>query len=345
MSKRLGASGKAVLAGVLGFGSAVGFIAYRRLGASRALPPAIHAARETVDLMSSGAMTVYVDRQGPGRPLVLLHGIHAAGSAMDVKPFFTAFRGRRPVFAPDLPGFGASDRHDHVYSPALYTFAIMQLLEEIATKDAPPDVIALGLSSELAARAARDRPDLFNSLTLVSPTGFSESAPGLEKSDLRRLLLELPIAREGLFGLLAMRASIHHFLARSFAGPIDPGLARYANLTARQPGAQHALAYFLRGELFTPRVAEMIYAKVHVPTLVLHDGDPHTDFAKLERFIALHPAWRHRRIAPTRGLPHFEKPEETFAALEAFWREIAIAPAALERAAESGMPPAEHGLR
>jgi pimeloyl-ACP methyl ester carboxylesterase len=238
------------------------------------------APRETVDLMSSGSMVVYVDRRGSGRPLVLLHGIHPGASAIEMESFFSAYRGKRPVFAPDLPGFGASDRHEHLYSTALYTFAIMQLLQRIATKDAPADVVAMSLSCEFAARAARDRPDLFNSLTLVSPTGFAAAEPK------RR--------------------------SRS---------------------------------LFTPHVAEMVYAKVTVPTLVLH-GRPEADFARLPPFLARHgESWRERRIAATRGVPRFELRGEMFYALEDLWSEIEHALGPVERVSRSGFPHVAAELR
>ncbi|MDB4997527.1 MAG: putative alpha/beta hydrolase [Myxococcaceae bacterium] len=264
------------LVGAFGIGTALGWVALRKLAANvvkREAAPSIYAPRETIDLMSSGTMTVYADRRGSGRPLVLFHGVHPGASAAEVKSIFSAYRAKRPVFAPDLPGFGASNRHDHLYSAALYTFAMMQLLVRLTTRELPADVVAYGLSSEFAARAARDRPDLFNSLTLVAPTGFAT--------------------------------------AETRRGPRD---------------------------LFTPHDADMVYAKVVVPTLVLH-GRSESSFARLEPFLARHArTWRARRLTANGGVPEFEVRGEMFHAVEDLWSDIAHAHGPVERVSHNGFP-------
>ena len=96
-------------------------------------------------------------------PLVLIHSINAAGSRpTSCARSFEAYRGKRDVYALDLPGFGFSERADRVYSPDLYKDAILALLDRIGTSnEAPPDVIALSLGCEFAARAALECPDDF----------------------------------------------------------------------------------------------------------------------------------------------------------------------------------------
>ena len=150
----------------LGFGAAAGIgagVGYAlttgRLGRGKrraALSPALDAPLEELFTATSGRVAYYADRRGSGRPILLVHGIDAAASAYEVRPFFLHWRGQRPVFAVDLPGFGFSDRRDHVYSPSLYTFAIMYLIEAITagTRWSSADVVALSSSSEFAARAA-----------------------------------------------------------------------------------------------------------------------------------------------------------------------------------------------
>ncbi|GIS01731.1 MAG: hypothetical protein CM15mP103_02820 [Gammaproteobacteria bacterium] len=41
-------------------------------------------------------------------------------SAMEMRPLFEHYRDKRPVMAPDLPGFGLSDRPDVLYSSNMY---------------------------------------------------------------------------------------------------------------------------------------------------------------------------------------------------------------------------------
>jgi pimeloyl-ACP methyl ester carboxylesterase len=83
--------------------------------------------------------------------------------------------------------------------------------------------------------------------------------------------------------------------------------------------------HFLSGKLFTPHVADVIYKRVTVPTLVLYDRDPNVGFERLEEVLAACPNWRAVRIPGTLGLPHFEQPVPTQEALEAFWAQPAPA--------------------
>jgi hypothetical protein len=70
------------------------------------LPAAIDAQRGVVSTVDAGEVNYYVDGSGSGRPLVLVHGIHAAASSFELRQLFQEFRGERPVYALDLPGFG-----------------------------------------------------------------------------------------------------------------------------------------------------------------------------------------------------------------------------------------------
>jgi pimeloyl-ACP methyl ester carboxylesterase len=69
------------------------------------------------------------------------------------------FRGQRPVYAIDLPGFGFSERTDRVYYPELYADTLIEWIESYLPGSAQPvDLIALSLSCEFAAIAASVRP-------------------------------------------------------------------------------------------------------------------------------------------------------------------------------------------
>ena len=323
-----GAQGFAGLTGLLA--TAVGgWIAYSALFIRHRapLPDAIDAERRRFASPVAGGVSYYADPRGNGRPLVLIHSINAAASAYEMRPLFEGFRGRRPVFALDLPGFGHSDRAARVYSPALYTAAVIDFLRAVAPGGA--DVVALSLGSEFAARAALEAPDLVHSLTLISPSGFS--ARGEEGRSQRagregtgdRLLraFAFPLWSQAFYDLLASPPSIRYFLRQSFAGPPDPGLVAYDDATSHQPGARHAPLYFISGRLFSPDIRETVYERLRLPVLVLHDEDGFVRFDELPALARRRANWRVVRIAPTRGLPHFERPVETARALVHFWQE------------------------
>jgi pimeloyl-ACP methyl ester carboxylesterase len=247
-----------------------------------------------------------------------VHSINAAPSAFEMRPLFEHYRTSRPVLAPDLPGFGFSDRSDRRYTPALFQEALSGLLREVI--QAPADVVAFSLSSEFAAAVAQSAPELIRSLVLISPTGFStRTLPGGKTGERVHGVLSLPGLSQGLFAALTSRPSIRYFLGQSFVEPVPPELVDYAYATTHQPGARYAPLYFLSGQLFTQEATERLYAGVTQPVLVLHDRDPNINFDLLPGFLRGRPLWRVERIAPTLGLPHWEKPVETTAAMDRFW--------------------------
>jgi len=285
------------------------------------LPDAVDAERRVLDSGTAGRLSYYQDTYVTGRPLVLVHSINAAPSAFEMRPLFQEFRSRRPVFAPELPGFGFSDRSDRRYSPELFASALEAFLSEVVKE--PADVVSFSLSSEFGARTALKKPDLVASLVLISPTGFSKrSLPSPTLSDRLHKGLSLPFLSQGLFELLTSRRSIRYFLGQAFVGETPPEMIDYAYATSHQPGARYAPLYFLSGQLFTANATEHLYAELRHPILVIYDRDPNVSFDLLPEFVASHPNWRAERIAPTLGLPHWERTAETVSAMERFWSEF-----------------------
>jgi pimeloyl-ACP methyl ester carboxylesterase len=323
-------AGALVAALAAGLGGVVGgWIGYSALGVNHRakLPEMAEGERRTFIGQRAGMLSYYADRTAGGTPLVLIHSINAAGSAYEMKPLYMHYRSKRSVYALDLPGFGFSDRSKRTYSARLYTDAIIDLLET-QVKNGPADVVALSLSSEFAARTALERPDLIRTLTLISPSGFNSkgkekgvsqqasarnTAPSLYK------VLNFPIWSQAFYDLLATPASIKYFLKQSFQGKVPKDLIDYAYATTHQPGAKNAPLFFVSGRLFTPNTYDSVYSKLTQPTLVLYDRDGFVRFDRLDEIVKDHPNWRAERIAPTKGLPHWEQLEATVEKLNGFW--------------------------
>ena len=236
---------------------------------------------------------------------------------MEMKPLFEHYRSSRPVYAPDLPGFGASERGDRPYSPEFFAETLLAFID--AVLEEPPDVVALSLGAEFAARALVRAPDKAASLALISPTGLgSRRTPSGRASDRLERAFRLP-GTGALFLALTSRPSIRHFLNMAFEGAAPREMIDYAHATARQPGAKYAPFRFLSFRLFTPGALEELYLKVPHPTLVLYDRDPNVSFERLDDLLQRRANCRALRIAPTRGLPHWERLDETARALDEFW--------------------------
>ena len=321
----------AIGAGVITAPLAAGIV-YSAVAIDHAVPmsPAVEAERRRLQSAQAGEVSYYVDEAVPGRPLVLVHSINAAASAYEMRPLFEYYRTWRPVFAPDLPGFGFSERTDRAYSPALYTAAVLDLLRGVVERWGAADVMALSLGSEFAARAALQQPELVRSLTLISPTGLAsqarknrtERASTSQMSDRLNSLFRFPLWSQAFYDLLVSRPSIRYFLRMSFVGEPDPGLVAYGYATAHQPGARFAPFAFVSGQLFTPDIRESVYERLTMPVMVLYDRDGFVRFDTLPDMLNRHANWNAKRIIPTMGLPQFERLNETTASVDAFWQEI-----------------------
>lgn len=301
------------------------------------LRPALDAECRTLSSPRAGRIAYYADESGAAsgeRALLLVHSLNAAPSAMEMKPLFERFRGDRPVYALDLPGFGCSERGDRDYTPALLAAAVDAVANEIRSRAlaaGPIDVVALSLGAEIAARAIAIDPPRYASLALLSPTGFSGRNPptGFLVDAVERVLAN-PWLGEPLFRALTSEASIRFFLARNFEGEPAAEMIRYAAETAQQPGARFAPFRFLAGRLFTADALELLYEPLQIPTLVLFDRDPNVGFGRLEAWVRARPNRSSVRIAPTLGLPHWELLDRCVEALEAFWRNPGAVPDAPE---------------
>ena len=175
--------------------------------------------------------------------LVLLHGINAAGSAGEWREVFTDLSEEYHVVAPDLPGFGRSDRPPLRYSAALYEDFVRDFLAEY---DAPR-VVASSLTGAYVAAVAEGL-DLAD-LTLVCPTAVAGPEP--PKTAVRELI-RAPIVGDAVFGLLTSKPSIAYFNADH--GYWDPEKAGddwpdYEWRTTHQTNARFAPASFVSGFL------------------------------------------------------------------------------------------------
>lgn len=287
---------------------------------TQSLAPAIRAEEVVWSLPSADPVLCYC-RPGDGRPLLLLHSMNAAASAFEVKPFFDDMTLKQPLYAPDLPGFGRSERADRVYSPDFYAQVVADIIK--AVDAGPVDVLALSTTAEFAARAALNESDLIHSLTLVSPTGFSRRRESRSPVGARvHRMLRLPFLGAGLFRALRTKPSIRFFLDKAFENGAPKDMVEYARTSAAQPGASYAPFYFVSGQLFTPDAVGDLYLPQKVPVSVLYDEDPNISFDYLDEVARQGENWRLIKIPGTLGLPQFEKPLQTQSALEEFLKNL-----------------------
>jgi hypothetical protein len=199
---------------------------------------------------------------------------------------------------------------------------LAELLRKLRARFATADVVALGRGSEPAARVAVDEQGLVRSLVMLEPSGIL-AAPdrGIESLVARIALSFGERAARSLFSLLTMRPWIKRSLRDRFQGPPDAALVRYAHACAKAPGAHHAPLAALA--LRRSRIElTQLYQSLTIPTLVVHDARGANAIA-LEAFLRGRANRFAMRVAPTRGMPQFERRSDTVSALERFWQSLA----------------------
>jgi len=286
--------------------------------APNGLPNAVSGERRVIET-NSGKIGFYRSpaarsvSPAAARPLLLIHSINAAGSSYEVRPIYEHFRDDRPVYAIDLPGFGFSERSDRIYSPRLMVDAVHAMAALVCREQEcrSIDALALSLSSEFLARAASERPELFQRLAFVSPTGFDKRAPYLEKGGTTRArpamyrIFRFPLWDRAFYRALTSRRSIRYFLERTWGSKnIDEGMLEYDYLTTHQPGARFAPYYFVSGYLFSLDITR-VYQSLAMPVWLSHgvrgDFQDYSYAGKLAR-------WANWSVTEfqTGALPHFE---------------------------------------
>ncbi|MGC4897344.1 alpha/beta fold hydrolase [Micromonospora sp. DT31] len=103
---------------------------------------------------------------GDGPPVVLVHGL--AVSHRYFTPLASALAPRHPVYVPDLPGFGLTERPATAYDVSRHAAFLADWLA--AYRPGPVCLLGHSFGAEVAAALAADRPDLVAALVLAGPT-------------------------------------------------------------------------------------------------------------------------------------------------------------------------------
>ena len=162
------------------------------------------------------ARALYVESQGSGRTLVLLHGF-AMHSGL-FAPLLPALAHRHRVHAVDLPGHG--------YSPAVEPFDVASVVDAVdASIDvAGATVLGWSLGGQVALQWALARPDKVRKLVLVAATPSF-----VARDDWPYAMTAQTLARFGDELRTAWRLTLLRFLSQQVQGS-DDGRATLATL-------------------------------------------------------------------------------------------------------------------
>lgn len=290
------------IAGTIG-AAAVG----NRLVTRRVDPLGPPLERETGSFRWRGMDVSYTEGGDPeDSDMVLVHDVHPAATSREFNRVFDRLAEQFHVFAPDLPGFGRSERPPLTYSGTLYETFLGDFAREV-TED--PIGIGSGLGAAYLVAAGRDVP--FAQLVLVCP---KTTAPG-ERGRLAGRAVRAPVLGTAAFNAMNARPVLSRAMKTRLL--YDPEALSEHDLeyywqTAHQPGARFAPASFFGGDLDATADLGRVLAEIDTPTTLvwgreaavppLRDGREIADAADVKLVV----------LDQARALPHFEQPGAFF---------------------------------
>jgi pimeloyl-ACP methyl ester carboxylesterase len=121
------------------------------------------------DWLQLGSLRVHHTHGGRGSPVLFIHGLGSSGY-MEWRFNLEATADRHRVFAPDLPGFGRSEKPRARYGIPYFTRFIEHYMEERGLRSAA--VVGASLGGRIALELALESPRLVRKLVLVNALGL-----------------------------------------------------------------------------------------------------------------------------------------------------------------------------
>lgn len=251
-------------------------------------------------------------------PLVLLHRPEIGASGHEMLEIMAPLAQTYCVYAPDLLGFGLSDRPGAEYSAELYSTLCQDFLRDVVR--CPATLVASELSCNYAVATANSAPELCTSLVLISPIALL----GEPQSSTLRQFAEKPVTKTLLYPLLSTH--LVFLLMRQLRQESREDFAQfYAN--THQLGAEHAAMARLAGKL--AENMQQQFSRLQQPVLMIwgtHALDNQQTVATLHKTAQLtNPAHMARKVEFIQGTAltaHIDQPENVITAIRHWQEEI-----------------------
>jgi len=192
---RLAAILAVVLAAALGFAYARPLLVLETTGETLLWLRGVRSAR-----VQAGPYELRYLEAGDGPPLVLVHGL-GSSALQEWGRLIPPLARRYHVYAPDLPGFGRSERPKAAeYGIPMQVAVVRAFMAEVGVARARLAGISMG--GWIAARLAASHPELVERLVLVAPAG-------MRPTDAAAIPVEALLPRD-LAGVRRLAATVRH---------------------------------------------------------------------------------------------------------------------------------------
>ena len=143
-----------------------------------------------------GKLRVHHTYGGHGSPVVFIHGLGSSGY-MEWRQNLESFAARHRVLAPDLPGYGRTDKPRARYTIPFFARFVRRYMAERGLRSA--SVVGASLGGRVALEVALEEPKLVRKLVLVNTLGLGR--PQVGAAQFAYGLVTIPRVGEAVMGL------------------------------------------------------------------------------------------------------------------------------------------------
>ncbi len=198
---------------------------------------------------SRGQMIYHESGTGPGPTLVFIHNVGVGASSYEWSKVYTSFAENHRVLAPDLLGFGESERPRAKLTATDHAESLAEFLSSLCADEAQrPVIVARGLGGGFAALMAALHPDVAGRLLLWMPSGRA-TVPGLLNLASRVPNLNSFIYRNKLARRATIRARFGAKGAFVNPGLVTQEMVEVHAICAQQYQADYAIYRLFQGKL------------------------------------------------------------------------------------------------
>lgn len=248
---------------------------------------------------------IFYKVRGEGKKILLLHNIHQGASSFEWRNNFSLLSEKFRVYAPDLPGFGQSEKLKRGYRAKLYVKSIFDFIDHIIKDEC--SIIASGLSSIYAIRNGSLYPKKIKSLFLIDPPVLNKEI----KSEIIELmtyqLLSSPVIGRSIYNLMTSKLFIRNFLKTEvYSKPVTGDMVNYYHMAGHQKGSELFYPSFICGLLNLNVSDEFKHLNQEIMVLF---GEETSHSKRMERLKSLNQRVIFKIFEHCKILPHEEDPE------------------------------------
>lgn len=209
-----------------------------------------------------------------GPPVILLHGAGVDSASISWGEIIGPLSETNRVFAPDLPGYGMSDKPDLEYSLSFYTEFLKQFMDALNLEQV--SLTGLSLGGGISLKFSLDYPMLVEKLILVDAWGIFNKLPSHRLSYwyTKTFFNELSYKLSS-----KSRAFVKWTLLNSLIGDPDQlseELVDEVQEVLKAPDAGKAFISFQRSEITKNGLRTNLagrFSEIKNPTLIVHGTD------------------------------------------------------------------------